>query len=91
MIDRLVGLCLQKRYVVMVLALLAAGYGYYAWTQLKLEAYPDLGDVTAKVTTQAPGLAAEEVEQQTRRRWSGPWPALPGSLPCIRAARSACL
>lgn len=64
MIDRLVGLCLRKRYVIMVLALLAAGYGYYAWTQLKLEAYPDLGDVTAKVTTQAPGLASEEVEQQ---------------------------
>src|SRR5579875_533298 len=64
MIDRLVGICLRKRYLIMVIALLAAGYGYYSWTQLKIEAYPDIGDVTAKVTTQAPGLAAEEVEQQ---------------------------
>lgn len=64
MIDRLVGICLHKRFVVMMAALLAAAYGFYAWTQLKLEAYPDLGDVTAVVTTQAPGLAAEEIEQQ---------------------------
>jgi cobalt-zinc-cadmium resistance protein CzcA len=48
----------------MMIALLAAGYGYYSWTQLKIEAYPDIGDVTVKVTTQAPGLAAEEIEQQ---------------------------
>ena len=31
---------------------------------MAVEAYPDIGDVTAQVTTQAPGLAAEEVEQQ---------------------------
>src|SRR5436189_4632544 len=42
----------------------AAIYGYYSWTQLAVEAYPDIADVTAKVITQAPGLAAEEVEQQ---------------------------
>jgi heavy metal efflux system protein len=64
MIDRIVGICLRKRFVVMLIALLAAGYGYYSWTRLKIEAYPDIGDVTAKVTTQAAGLAAEEVEQQ---------------------------
>jgi cobalt-zinc-cadmium resistance protein CzcA len=64
MIDRIVGICLHKRFVVMAIALLAAGYGYYAWTQLKLEAYPEISDVFVKVTTQAAGLAAEEVEQQ---------------------------
>jgi len=64
MIDRIIRICLRKRFVVFMIALLAAGYGYYSWMQLKLEAYPDIGDVTAKVTTQAPGLAAEEIEQQ---------------------------
>ena len=64
MIERIVGICLRKRFVVIMIAVLATGYGYYSWTQLKIEAYPDIGDVTAKVTTQAPGLAAEEVEQQ---------------------------
>jgi cobalt-zinc-cadmium resistance protein CzcA len=31
---------------------------------LAIEAYPDIADVTSQVVTQAPGLAAEEVEQQ---------------------------
>src|SRR5690242_7549578 len=39
-------------------------YGYYSWTQLAIEAYPDVADTASQVVTQAPGLAAEEVEQQ---------------------------
>ncbi len=31
---------------------------------MSIEAYPELSDVTAQVTTQVPGLAAEEIEQQ---------------------------
>ena len=31
--------------------------------RLSVEAYPELGDVASQVTTQIPGLAAEEVEQ----------------------------
>jgi cobalt-zinc-cadmium resistance protein CzcA len=38
-------------------------FGAYAWETLSVEAYPDISDVTAQVTTQLPGLAAEEVEQ----------------------------
>jgi heavy metal efflux system protein len=64
MIDRLVGLALSKRLVVMMVCIFAAVYGYYSWTELAIEAYPDIADVTAQVITQAPGLAAEEVEQQ---------------------------
>src|SRR5271166_1087185 len=48
---------------VIVVALLLAGYGIYAWETLSVEAYPELGDVAAQVTTQIPGLAAEEIEQ----------------------------
>jgi heavy metal efflux system protein len=64
MIERLVGICLAQRAIIVVIALLAAVYGAYAWTQLKIEAYPDISDVTAQVTTQALGLPAEDVEQQ---------------------------
>ncbi|MGP0059649.1 MAG: efflux RND transporter permease subunit [Beijerinckiaceae bacterium] len=64
MIERFVGICLSQRAIVIVIALLAAAYGVYAWTQLKIEAYPDISDVTAQVTTQALGLPAEDVEQQ---------------------------
>ena len=64
MIDRIVDICLRKRLVVIMVALMLAVFGYYSWTKMAVEAYPDIGDVTAQVVTQAPGLAAEEVEQQ---------------------------
>src|ERR1700720_98152 len=63
MIDQLVGFCLHRRVAVIMLAVLLSGYGIYAWKTLSVEAYPELGDVAAQVTTQIPGLAAEEVEQ----------------------------
>src|SRR5271165_115834 len=56
MIDQFVSFCLRQRIAVIVLAVLLSG-------SLSVEAYPDLGDVSAQVTTQIPGLAAEEVEQ----------------------------
>ncbi|MEK8091821.1 CusA/CzcA family heavy metal efflux RND transporter [Methylocystis sp. IM3] len=64
MIERAVEFCLQRRLIVILATILVFIYGLYSWTQLKLEAYPDVGDVTVIVTTQARGLAAEEVEQQ---------------------------
>ncbi len=39
-------------------------FGAWSWTQMTVEAYPDLGDVTVQVTTQVNRLAAEEIEQQ---------------------------
>src|SRR6516165_876702 len=64
MIDRLVRIALQKRLVVAMICVFAAIYGYYCWTGLAVEAYPDIADVSAQVVTQAPGMAAEEVEQR---------------------------
>ena len=63
MIDQFVGFCLHRRIAVFVLAALLCCFGVYAWETLTVEAYPELGDVAAQVTTQMPGLAAEEVEQ----------------------------
>jgi heavy metal efflux system protein len=63
-IDWLVGFALRKRLVVAMICIFAAIYGYYSWTQLAIDAYPDVADTESQVITQAPGLAAEEVEQQ---------------------------
>lgn len=63
MIDQLVEFCLHRRVAVIVVAGLLLGFGVFAWETLSVEAYPELGDVAAQVTTQMPGLAAEEVEQ----------------------------
>lgn len=64
MIDRLIEFCIDHRRPLIVVALLLAMVGYYSWTKLAIEAYPALSPVTVQVTTQLPGLAAEEIEQQ---------------------------
>ena len=64
MINQLIALCLKRRHLVWVVAVLLAVYGYICWIHMTVEAYPEIGDVTTLVTTQVPGLAAEEVEQQ---------------------------
>ncbi len=64
MIDQFVALCFRKSLVVRLLAIFACIFGIYAWSQLAIDAYPLLSPVSAQVTAQVPGLAAEEVEQQ---------------------------
>jgi cobalt-zinc-cadmium resistance protein CzcA len=64
MIDSLVELCLRKRWLVVAVFGFLALFGYYSWTTLAIEAYPDIADTTAQVVTQYLGHAAEEVEEQ---------------------------
>src|SRR4029077_3541090 len=64
MIDWFVAFALRKRLVVAMICAFVAIYGYYSWTQLTTEAYPDIADTSSQVITQAPGVAAEEVEQR---------------------------
>jgi len=64
MIDRLLEFCFQHRRTLLFLAIALAITGYFAWTTLAIEAYPELAPVTVQVTTQLPGLAAQEIEQQ---------------------------
>ncbi|MFZ4930183.1 efflux RND transporter permease subunit [Chryseobacterium sp. Mn2064] len=61
---QLLTLSIQKRWLMLALFVLLGFFGYYSWTKLSVEAYPDIADVTSQVVTQVPGLAAEEVEQQ---------------------------
>jgi cobalt-zinc-cadmium resistance protein CzcA len=54
---------LQKRYLVVALALVIIGFGIVAYENLPLEAYPDVANMQVRVITQVPGKAAEEVEK----------------------------
>nr|WP_221188219.1 CusA/CzcA family heavy metal efflux RND transporter [Endobacter medicaginis] len=56
--------CIRRRGLVAVLAVLLLVFGWYSWKTLRLEAYPELGGVEVTVTTQVPGLAAEVIEQE---------------------------
>ena len=64
MIPRFVQFCLSRRWLVFSTLIGISIFGFYSLYQLAIEAYPDIGDVTAQVITQYPGHAAEEVEQQ---------------------------
>jgi heavy metal efflux system protein len=64
MINTIFRFCFEKRLLFIVVTILVICFGYYSWTQISIEAYPELSDVTAQVTTQVPGLAAEEIEQE---------------------------
>ncbi len=64
MINQLIALCFKRRHLVWLVTVLLGIYGYFCWVNMTVEAYPEIGDVTTLVTTQVPGLAAEEVEQQ---------------------------
>ncbi len=63
-IDTFIRYCLARRWIFVSLFLLAGMFGYYSWTQLTIDAYPDIADVTTMVVTQYPGHAAETVEEQ---------------------------
>ncbi|MBS0960707.1 efflux RND transporter permease subunit [Acetobacter thailandicus] len=64
MIEKIIAACLRERRIVFFAMALLALWGGMAWKNLPVEAYPDLGAVSVQISTQSPGLAAEEVEQQ---------------------------
>ncbi|MDR3194810.1 MAG: CusA/CzcA family heavy metal efflux RND transporter, partial [Tannerella sp.] len=55
---------IHRRGLMFVLFIFLAFTGYYSWTKLAIDAYPDIADATVQIVTQVPGLAAEEIEQQ---------------------------
>jgi cobalt-zinc-cadmium resistance protein CzcA len=64
MIRKLILAALTNRLAAILLTLIIIGAGIWAWTVLKKEAYPDVGDTQVTIITTYPGRAAEEVEQQ---------------------------
>ena len=63
MLDRLISFALQQRVFVLALAVAVAIFGWNAWKNLPVEAFPDVQDVQVQIITQAPGQAPEEVER----------------------------
>jgi cobalt-zinc-cadmium resistance protein CzcA len=62
-INRIVALGLEQRVLVAFLAILLIGAGIHAWSQLPVDAYPDLSPPMVEIITQWPGHSAEEVER----------------------------
>ncbi len=64
MIRNLLVFSLNNRWAVLAVALGLAVTGYWCFTQLKIEAYPDIADTNVIIVAPYDGRAAEEVEQQ---------------------------
>ena len=84
MIAKLLRLALKQRFLSVLLALGLVGMGVWAFTQLSIEAYPDISDTQVVVITLYPGHAAEEMEQQI----SVPIERALNSVPNVIARRS---
>ena len=64
MIKNLLIFSLRNRWIVIAISSVLMAIGYWCFTQLKIEAYPDIADTCVIVVAQYEGRAAEEVEQQ---------------------------
>ncbi len=63
LIDRLVRASLRQRFLVFLSAALVVAVGFWSFSRLPVDAYPDLSPPMVEVITQWPGHAAEEVER----------------------------
>ncbi|NBB30593.1 efflux RND transporter permease subunit [Cellulophaga sp. BC115SP] len=64
MVKKLIIFSLNNRWVVTGIGILVMLVGYWCFTQLKIEAYPDIADTNVIIVAKYEGRATEEVEQQ---------------------------
>ncbi|HLV89127.1 MAG TPA: CusA/CzcA family heavy metal efflux RND transporter [Candidatus Sulfotelmatobacter sp.] len=64
MIRRLVDFALSNRLMVLGFALVLFVWGIISFSNLPIEAYPDVADNYVEIITQWPGISAEQIEQQ---------------------------
>ena len=64
MIHRLIDVALKNRFIVVVVYLALAGWGWWALASTPIDAIPDLSDNQVIVFTDWPGHSPQEVEDQ---------------------------
>jgi cobalt-zinc-cadmium resistance protein CzcA len=84
MLDKLIDFSVNNRFLVVLALLATLIMSLVVLPKLNLDAFPDVTNVQVVINTQAPGLAAEEVEQLI----SYPVEAVMFSLPDIEEVRS---
>ena len=62
MLHRLVSAALGARLLVIGVAMLVAGLGFWAFATLPIDAFPDIAPTQVKIILKAPGMTPEEVE-----------------------------
>ena len=64
MIDRILHLAIERRALVMIVAVAIAALGFYNFTRLPIDAVPDITNVQVIVNVPAPGFTPLEAEQR---------------------------
>lgn len=64
MLSRLLSYALSQRLMVMVAAAALLFFGWSAYRQLPVDAFPDISPTQVKIILKAPGMTPEEVENQ---------------------------
>ena len=64
MLDRLVQFALTQRLFVVLAAALLAGFGWFAFRALPIDAFPDVSSTQVKIIMKAPGMTPEEIESR---------------------------
>src|SRR5215210_284054 len=67
MLTRLIQFALAQRLFVLLASALLAGFGWYAFRNLPIDAFPDVSSTQVKVIMKAPGMTPEEVESRIAR------------------------
>ena len=67
MLHAVIRFSLTQRLFVGILTLAVLVLGVRAWLQLPVDAFPDISPTQVKIILKAPGMTAEEVEQQVTR------------------------
>lgn len=84
MIDALIRISIERRWVVMFLVLTIAALGVWSYLQLPIDAVPDITNVQVQINTQADGYSPLEVEQ----RITFPVETVIAGLPSLEYTRS---
>lgn len=84
MLDKFIDFIFQYRPVVIFLTLVLIVAGVFAWQKLDIDAFPDVTNIQVMILTEAPGLAAVDVEQQI----TYPIESQMGGLPYLKYVRS---
>jgi cobalt-zinc-cadmium resistance protein CzcA len=86
-VHRIVRVALRQRFLVLLFSALLMVVGFWSFSRLPVDAYPDLSPPMVEITTQWPGHAAEEVE----RLITVPLEVVMNGLPRLRIIRSISL
>ncbi len=63
MLERIVGLSLKYKFLVLVASVVVAFLGWRAFQRVPIDAFPDVTPIQVNIYTESPGLAAEDIEQ----------------------------